>query len=78
MKRVSEDRFCVKYIIPVKVLCFDTLLQVLILKGVSSCWLLANPWGVWRLIPSSKDTLRPACGGQALRKDSQIGCPTWA
>jgi hypothetical protein len=34
MKKVSEDRFCVKYIIPVKPFCSEVLMQVLILLGL--------------------------------------------
>jgi hypothetical protein len=72
---------CVKGIIPVKVLCFDTLLQVLILKGVSSCWLRANPWGGWRPIPTSKDNAKTclrragAENAQERREGRKAGLP---
>src|SRR5713226_10002545 len=56
----------VKYIIPVKVLCFDTLLQVFILKGLTGAAFLPsldlNP----NNFDTETDTTRPRLGGAGL------------
>jgi hypothetical protein len=36
-RNLPESRICVKYIIAFKVLCFDTLLEVFIPKGLRCC-----------------------------------------
>src|SRR5260370_8510826 len=70
MKRVSGVRFCVKYIIPVKVLCFDTLLQVFILKVVRvAVSALLQPFAKW----APSETPEGACEGREWSGKRQRG-----